>query len=395
MYINYRHNLNLFTFYNLFSGKLFVATTQVLFLSFKGYTFMEIMLISSVTQVLVLFLELPSGIIADVIGNKKSMAIGMSFAIIANAIIIMAVDFKGALIYSIVCAVQEAMQSGADHSYLYNMLSSCKKESEFKKILRQINSKKMLFIAFVTILSGLLFKLNPYIPFLVTTLFNFFALLSIVLLQESTIGNVDSISLVVYIKDMVIFIKQGKYVILLILLGACYTFLFMNQNVLLQQYLTEIKMPLELFGVVFFVFNMVSAYVSKVGEKIEGKYGENTKIVFTVVMIICLIGSGIFRNVLSLILLACCRACIAIINPIMSSEVNNSIANNKTRTTILSLYNALTSIPDAFASPILGNYIDKAGIFSAYIVFGITGILPLLICFMIKSRVDMRAFDDV
>lgn len=41
-------NIKLFKLYSLLTGKFFVGTTQVLFLKFKGFSFTEIMLISTI-----------------------------------------------------------------------------------------------------------------------------------------------------------------------------------------------------------------------------------------------------------------------------------------------------------------------------------------------------------
>ncbi len=382
-------NMSYFTLYSLFSGKLFLATTQVLFFGFKGFSFAEIMIISSITEIVNLILELPSGIIADFIGNKKSMEIGMIFALISNVIAIYSNNIMTAMGYAVLCAVQESMLSGSDQAYLYNMLLEYKRENEYKEIIRSINSKKMSFIAVITILSGVLFKINPYMPFVVTTGFYLISFIMVRCLSENECVKKKNTQFKEYVVAVFEYLKSSRSIKWILLLNMCYTFLFMNQNVLLQQYLKDIKFPLILYGMVFFLLNLVSAYFSKIGKKLEKLLGEYTKPICTFVMAVCLIGAGILASMASLILLACCRACIAIITPIMATDINNSINDSGKRATLLSFYNAASAIPDSIISPCLGRYIDVAGIFPCYIVFGITGLIPFIVC-LIADRCSVK-----
>ena len=389
--VTYKKNLMLFTLYSLFSGKLFVATTQVLFFSFKGYSFVEIMLISSITEIVCLILELPSGILADALGNKKCMVVGMFFAVLANLTAIFAFDFRMAIVYAVLCSIQEAMLSGAENSYLFNMLSMHRKENEYKDVIRLINSRKMTFVAITTIFSGILFKINPYVPFAATTVFYIVAFGVTVVLEENSIEKKEAVRLLDYLRAIIDYLRVCGHTRWLVFLSMCYVFWFMNQNVLLQSYLSGINLPLELYGGVFFVLNIVSAGFAKAGKTIEKRLGKSTKAICTATMILCLVGAGIWHGFWALIFLACCRACIAIINPIMNYEINSSIQDNSTRATILSFYNASSSVLDSVASPMLGGYIDKAGIFSAYIVFGLSGLLPLIICLLPKRFASFLA----
>lgn len=375
--IRLKQNIKYFTLFSLFSGKLFLATTQVLYFSYRGFDFAEIMLLSSITQIVCLVLEIPSGMIADYIGNKKCLELGMFFAIIANLVAINAKNILIAILYSLLCAVQESLLSGADQAYLFNLLAKNNNEKNFKDTIRIINSKRMTFIALITLLSGVVYKISPYMPFLITTTFYILAFITVALLEDDHNDIKGDVLLKDYIYAVIDYLKSESSVIWLLLLNMCYTFLFMNQNVLLQQYLTDIKIPIVTYGLVFFSFNMVSSYFSKIGEKIELVLGKNTKMVCTFLMVICLIGAGITASVYSLFLLACCRGIVAVINPILVANINNSITDNGKRATILSFYNAASEIPDSIASPLLGHYIDIAGIFSGYVVFGVVGLIPI------------------
>lgn len=151
----------------------------------------------------------------------------------------------------------------------------------------------------------------------------------------------------------------------------------MNQNILLQQYMSDIGFKVSLFGVVFFLFNLVSAFVSKRSEFLENKFKENTKIVFTILIIVCFVIAGISANIFGIIILAFCRVSIATISPILDTQVNESIDTGN-RATLLSVYNASNSIADSIISPLIGLGIDMCGIFNVYVALGILFILFVL-----------------
>ena len=67
----FEKNKIVFLIYILLTGKMFVGTTQVLFLTYKGFSFTEIMLISTIVGIGSLILEVPSGMVADRIGYRK------------------------------------------------------------------------------------------------------------------------------------------------------------------------------------------------------------------------------------------------------------------------------------------------------------------------------------
>ena len=78
--------------------------------------------------------------------------------------------------------------------------------------------------------------------------------------------------------------------------SALFTVLFVNQNILLQQYMSDIGLQVSLFGIVFFVYNLISAFVSKRSAVLERIFGKYTKVIFTLLIVICFMLVGIFKN---------------------------------------------------------------------------------------------------
>ena len=87
----------------------------------------------------------------------------------------------------------------------------------------------------------------------------------------------------------------------------------------------------------------------------------------------CFVVAGICRNYIGIVFLSLCRISIATINPIMDAEVNEQI-DSAHRATLLSCYNALSTVADSVVSPFIGITIEELGIFSTYIIMGLASI---------------------
>lgn len=380
----YEKNKKLFLIYTLLTGKMFIGTTQVLFLTFKGFSFTEIMLISTIVGIGSLILEVPSGMIADRIGYKKCISIGLLINVVGYIVILLSSKFFHIVIYSMLISAGTSILSGADYSLLYESFIMLKQEDQFKQYLRKVNSIKMYVVAVLTITSGFLYKLNAYLPFLLTAiLFVFAFIISSFYVDIKPSEEEAKTGLKEYFLFSINSIKNNKRFRWYIIEGSCFTVLFLNQNVLLQQYMSDVGLQVSLFGVVFFLYNIVSAFVSKRSGALEKKFKGNTKIVFTLLVIICFVLAGIAANILGIVILAICRVSVATITPILDTQVNECIDTGN-RATLLSVYNATNSIADSIFSPLLGLGIDMCGIYNTYMVFGLVFILFVL--FLLKGR---------
>lgn len=366
-------NIKLFKLYSLLTGKFFVGTTQVLFLKFKGFSFTEIMLISTITGICSLIFEIPSGMLADRIGYKKCINYGLLITIIANIIIIFADNFIYIVFYSVLTALGSSAISGADYALLYESLNKVGHSELFKDTIRKINSIKMYFVAVVTIFSGVLYKVNEYLPFVCTTVIYILAFVVSIMFTDVKKTVNEEQKLINYFKLSMSAIKDNKRLRWLFVAGALFAVLFLNQNILLQQYMDDIGLNVALFGVIFFIYNLITAFVSKRSGKLEGVFGKHTKSIFTLLIAVCFVVAGICRNYIGIVFLSLCRISIATINPIMDAEVNEQI-DSAHRATLLSCYNALSTVADSVVSPFIGITIEELGIFSTYIIMGLASI---------------------
>lgn len=127
---------------------LYIYLTQ-----YKGLDIKTTMFLLGLQELFLIFLEIPTGVVADKVSRRLSVALGyiltsapFLFLPITNALPLLVLIF-------FVKAVGKALISGADKSLLYDTLLDFDQESKFKTIVNKSNSV-MLGVTAVCILLG-------------------------------------------------------------------------------------------------------------------------------------------------------------------------------------------------------------------------------------------------
>ncbi|HYD35621.1 MAG TPA: MFS transporter [Vitreimonas sp.] len=134
---------------------LYLYLTEV-----KGLNAAETALILSLQEFLLIFLEIPTGVIADKISRKFSISLGyiltalpFLFLPFVNSVWVIGIIFA-------IKAIGKALVSGADTSLLYDTLVDLNRTSEYKRIMNLSRSLMMAGVAFSIVTGGLIAEYN-------------------------------------------------------------------------------------------------------------------------------------------------------------------------------------------------------------------------------------------
>jgi MFS family permease len=86
---------------------------------------------------MLIFLEIPTGVVADKISRKFSVGVGIAITSLPLALLPFVDSYLGALIIFSTRAIGKALVSGADSSLLYDTLKDLERVKEYKKIKTQ------------------------------------------------------------------------------------------------------------------------------------------------------------------------------------------------------------------------------------------------------------------
>lgn len=375
---SYARNICLYKYYIVFSGALLIWPIEILFMQEKGLSYTEIMLIESLASVMQLILEIPSGMVADKIGCKKTVLSGLLCEIFAYVVLIFANGFEVCVAYSIFLALGYSLISGAETALIYESHLEIKRKDDYMKTIRKSGFWKMIVLSFVTIASGILYTKNIYLPHIISIVFLGISVCIIAMYKEvNTKSNeIERQNVRCMIKSVIHVFSKNKELCWLVTVAILFNLIFADSNYFLQIYMKEVNLGVGFYGAVFFVCNMVSAFSFKNSERIISFLGNRTKIVSVINLALIYAVSGVLYNFIGIGILCFTRIWIATIKPLLNTSINEKLPS-ASRATLLSIYAALVSIFLAIFDPIMGLVMDVYGIRGAFI--GIVGICMILI----------------
>lgn len=123
-------------------------------------------LIYSVSHLITLLLELPSGALADLLGRKKTIIIGLLMIFSGAIIVSQAQSATWLWIAYIIMGVASSFISGADTALYYDSLKQLGKEGEFSRYSANKGIVIRTALVVSSLLSGVIFALHPRLPYL-------------------------------------------------------------------------------------------------------------------------------------------------------------------------------------------------------------------------------------
>lgn len=163
-----KRNVALYKKYKLFAYDfLFYYAVEVLFFTIvKGFSMSELMYISAIYTLSAFFWQLFGSLIVEKLGLKKSIIIGNFLVAINCFLYIVSSTFWMYNFANFFLALGFSLKGLSESSLLYSSLKRIGRRSEFSKIEGKSNAKFYYLDAAASILSGFLFVINGYLPFI-------------------------------------------------------------------------------------------------------------------------------------------------------------------------------------------------------------------------------------
>lgn len=362
-------NVKLFKFYSLFDELLILGPVIVIYLLAKGLSFSQIMLLNAFSGVVILLFEIPTGAVADLFGRKTSILVSKGLWIASLVLYITGTGFIHFLFAELLFSIGITLKSGADIALLYDTLIELDDTGSFTRIQGTARSNLFITQAFGSIAAGLLYTVNPNLPFLASIGFIGIALVTALLFEEPPIRG-----------------KQGRYGaaahrqimdgakmalshprIRQIMVGATVFFALMRCGFwLYQPYMETVELPVASFGFFFFGFNMVAAWCSRNAHRLLELMKDWSLIVLVAGLGVSFLILGLFPAGFTVVLIGLQQAGRGLYRSVVNQEANPHIPSDK-RSTMLSVISMSTSLGAAAALPILGVVTDRAGVFQTHL----------------------------
>ncbi len=377
-----KNNIKLLYWISFFNNLWFWLGVWVLYyLLFTDYT--GIGMIETVMIGAAVFFEIPSGALADLLGKKKTIILGLGIISLGNLIMSLAPDFKILFLSAFLTSLGATFLSGTLEAITYDTLKDIGQEKEYNQILSKQKSYTYLAHSLAGIVGGLLYKFgNPRLPFLAVSLAVGVAIFFALKLREPK-SDSEKFSWKTYRRQTVkgfhlLFFGSvlRRLITILLMVGIVYLFMYeeLVDLLLVATGGTAIKISTVLVITIF-----ISAFTVRFSRVLKEKIGNFKAFIFLAIIFALGMLLTVRVNFWGAVILTLLGTIIYSLAKIIQSDILNQYIPSKYRATTLSTFNLLISVPYLFMATTLGWLSDLYSVQKVIAVLGVALLVGLAI----------------
>lgn len=371
---------SLFLFSFLMTVNFCTPVFAAFFQSEHGFSKSQITSLFAIFSFAVFIFEIPTGLIGDKIGEKKSLIIG---AILTGLATILFIIGNKPLIYigEVVFGLGSTFYSGPFESLVYKYCKCSEDNLDYDRIVSKTYSLQWGALCFSFVGCFFLTKYgNIRFPFIATLVSNLLLCITAFCLPAASKGNKENTHTFSIMKGFLYDIYSNKLLRTVCGLNIFFSMILVSGYQLLQTYLLESAVPKSYNGLLYFIAAIFASFGSFFFDKLQSIIKSKKAILlFSLLVIsICFLGLAIVTDVfLIFVLVSCYRLVWGVASPMFASMVNKSIIKDDYRNTtfsMVSLGNNLSSSILLFIFVMLNLHVKYY-----YIILGVLTVVAIII----------------
>jgi len=379
---------NIWKFYILrILVKRLVWPILTIFLVRNSLTVTEIGIVFAVGTIIGLILEVPSGAIADRIGRKYSLLFAQIGQALSMFIFWYADSFWGFLVANAVYWGAGSLWSGTNEAFIFETLKELGRANEIKKVTGRALFISQVATGFLFIIVPIIAKYNLSLPFLINALvFVGSSFLVVTMVEPVRSCSVEQQEIGKDLWGIKTFFSSRS----LLLIGLTFSFIGGINGVLenfRQVYLDQVHLDIVYFGLIYLGLRLLTGGVGLISPKIEKYIGRRaTFLLVPISTLITYLGLYVFNSLFGLFFIFLDGIQEGITRPLEQEYLNNLI-DDKSRATLLSVFNLTTNLIKAAVTFFAGILIDMSNINVGFLfptILTIVFVAPLSFFFLKK-----------
>ncbi len=341
----------IFNFFSLFI--LFDGTLTLYFQQKLGLSFYQVTLTYAVFALLVGILEIPTGVFADKLGYKKTMAIASLCMIIAAVGYSLSTNIYHLILVEIFWALGFSLNSGTQDSFLYNSLKETGEQDRFNSILGRGNALMFTGLATSAILGGLLARYDLALPVRLGFLPLIIPFLVVLTFKEPQIVR-SELNHFQHVKESFKFILFQPKLRFILFYIAILAVAFESVFKFSQPYMQQLGIPIPFISMSFSCSYLLSAGGALVGQGLNRFLGEKKMFLLLYLCIfitLLLLKVNTIFALMGLVVLSPLFE--GIHGPVTTGFINRH-TKSRIRATVNSITNLSRSLITAIALPLFG-----------------------------------------
>ncbi len=353
-----------------------------------GLNFEQVLVLQGIFAFTVFILELPSGMLADVWGYKKTIIMATIFYCLGYGFYCISNGFCGFAIAEIVIGFGLCLESGCEEALIFESLKDQGKEKEYETIFGKIKSCRFLISALSCIISSLLLIVLPP-KGVVIVIFSFQLIrvaISFFLVEPKTREKMPA-SIKKFFKVFHWCLIKNKYLSWVLFVSAFFL-MVNNLGFWVQQpyFIKNCGLPILFIGFIYAFGQLTASFGSKMAYKMNMSFNGKLKVIILLIFLGHML-MGMIIGKISFIFFLIVEIAYGFMPVVFSSEINK-IAGSKSRATILSVSSLVQRCLAGIFFMKIGVIADIYGIPNLFLLIG--GIVILGSVFFLSIRKCMQ-----
>ena len=396
--LHQKRSKRILTINSILFQDVFFATIEVIyFLKVLHLSFSEFATITSISVIISMIAEIPTGMISDYFGRKDMLLLGTVINIFGTVMMIVFPILKQStflhiLLAQIIIIVGDALASGNFEVLIYDYFMDCDiSDQQFKAMSSRLFSKGAILAAMIGLLSTLIFDINPYLPLILDIVIQCTKFVTFLWIPAKFSNRDRHSTIQMHSLKNVNQLVPKKNILFVILLFSIVFSISRSTFSLYQPMMTSHHLSLVSYGILTVIINLsVFVIVNYTKFQIEKYYIPLISILVLASQIILLIVPFAHHSFILFLLFTVAFSLMQILRVISeglsSFFINKEIETEKNRTFYFSVYKTISALILAFyfgLSSVLSHFIHNY--IGTYLAECFISIFILLI-FELKER---------
>ncbi|MEX0782160.1 MAG: MFS transporter [Dehalococcoidia bacterium] len=340
----------------------------------RGLSIAQILVLDALFEIMMMVAEVPTGVVADRWGRRRSMLLGQVGITLAVVMFAFAPSFWWVFACYGVWAVSGALTSGSDIAFVHDSLEAQGRSGEFHRVISRGNACQIAGMGVASMIGAPIAALTS----LETTVALSIALAATaipVVWRFRDPGTYTPSAEVRYFKLLGTAARRVAHnprLRTLILLQALVNGLAWSSLLLTQVFLDQNGLPLAWFGVVLAGLHLVAMAAALLSPRVIGAVGRQ-RVIFmgAPAVALALVALGVMPLWGGIAMYATLRVVLNLLGPVLVDQINRESVD-EVRATIASMGTMGISVVGAAAKPVMGWSADANGLGSAYVIAGVS-----------------------
>lgn len=358
----FQTSISKYYLFHFFDSLIFFTPVIVLFWQSKGLSMTQITLLQSIYSIGVILLDVPTGAFADRFGKKKSLMLGSLFWTLGLIWYGLSGSFWQFVIGELIIGTGSAFTSGADRAYIHGLLQTMNKERDFKKVEGSARSVMQVAQAVASVVGGFIGTISLALTLLASAVSVFIGFLTASMLAPVA-KDIEShkLTYIQTLRKSFAAIRHNRLVGWYTLFFGFFTGMVFPLFFYTQPLMQVRHIPIEYFGFMYLVMNMLTAIGSMFTHQLEKSLKGWIYVGLSVFTLISIFVVSQTQDILLFVLLWHIPFTALFINQTVISDAVLQLVPQTQAATVLSFQSLLRRIIYVFVGPLLGLAYDTFG----------------------------------